>query len=146
MTILGVDFPQLFRRAWRFGVVGVGVTALHSAIALALLQFTQVGPVWANVTAFVTSTLVSYTFNSLWSFESRMRMGSFARFATVSLAGLGLTVAIASLAKAYGFSPQLGVLFIALALPVFSFCVHNIWTFALRPASPGGDVGTGAPR
>ncbi len=129
------------RRALRFGVVGLGVTALHTLTALSLLRFAAAGPVGANVAAFILSTLVSYVLNSLWSFESRLRIGSFARFGTVSLAGLGLTIAIAQAAKGAGLSPQLGVLAVACALPVFSFCAHNIWTFAVgaRPsAEPAG--------
>ena len=143
MRLQAIDLRETGLKALRFGAVGLGVTLLHTAIALGLLGAGWAGPMWANGIAFVTSTVVSYLANSIWSFRAGVEIGSSFRFAVVSLVNFGLTLTIAYVAKKIGIAPQIGVLVIACALPVFSFCLHNFWTFSARhragaiPRTPG---------
>ena len=91
-------------RLIRFGVSGVGSTALHALIAAAMFALFDATPVIANATAFVCSTAFSYLANTLWSFSSPVTWGNFVRFLAVAMAGLAATMLLAHATDALGLA------------------------------------------
>ena len=119
------SFFQAFRFAW----VGVGVTALHVAVATWLITAHGLPPVAANGLAFMTATLVSYVANTLWSFKHNLRAQSLLRFISVSLIGLLTTLGISAAAESLGAHYLAGIAAVVLIVPGLSFLMHRAWTY-----------------
>lgn len=113
----------------RFALVGLGVTALHTLLATALIVLAAVHPVTANGCAFVVATLVSYLANTLWTFERRPHPRSLVRFVSVSLAGLVLTLLLAGAADTMGYPFYVGLAAVVSVVPFASFAMHKLWTY-----------------
>lgn len=113
----------------RFALVGIGVTALHAAVATSLVMISNVYPAIANGVAFTVATLVSYLSNTLWTFERRPHPRLLARFVLVSLAGLVLTVTIAGVADMLGFPFYAGIAAIVIMVSGATFAMHKLWTY-----------------
>lgn len=91
-------------RLVRFGVSGLGSTALHTLVATALFALRDATPVTANAIAFLCATAFSYLANTLWSFSSTVRPRNALRFLAVTLAGFVETMLLARAAEALGAS------------------------------------------
>ncbi|MDR8052262.1 GtrA family protein [Burkholderia cenocepacia] len=116
-------------RLMRFGVSGLGSTALHTLVATALFALRDATPVTANAIAFLCATAFSYLANTLWSFSSTMRPRNALRFLAVTLAGFVETMLLARAAEALGASRAMGVVAIALLIPPTTFVLHRLWTY-----------------
>ncbi len=110
-------------------LVGIGVTVLHVAVATSLVMIAHLYPAIANGVAFAVATLVSYAFNTLWTFGRRPNRELLARFVFVSLAGLVLTVVIAGTADLLGFSFYAGIGAVVAVVPGATFTIHKLWTY-----------------
>ncbi|WP_347904601.1 GtrA family protein [Pseudomonas purpurea] len=119
----------LIRRALRFGLTGIAVTALHALVAVLFIEHVQALPPLANGVAFIVATVVSYVVNTTWSFSSRLHGRTLARFVTVSVVGFFLAMLVAWIAQVAGLDYRLGIVAVALTLPVFTFVLHNFWTY-----------------
>ncbi len=114
----------------KFGVTGVGSTMIHILVAAALISGlganTQVG----NGTAFIVSTLFSYTVNTLWSFSNRISKRNALRFVVASLIGLALTVTISWTADSVlKLHYLIGIAMVVIIVPVYTFLIHSFWTY-----------------
>lgn len=116
-------------RLVRFGVSGLGSTALHTLVATALFALRDATPVTANAIAFLCATAFSYLANTLWSFSSTVRPRNALRFLAVTLAGFVETMLLARAAEALGASRAMGVVAIALLIPPTTFVLHRLWTY-----------------
>ncbi|MCW5135668.1 GtrA family protein [Burkholderia cenocepacia] len=116
-------------RLVRFGVSGLGSTALHTLVATALFALRDATPVTANAIAFLCATAFSYLANTLWSFSSTVRPRNALRFLAVTLAGFVETMLLARAAEALGASRAMGVVAIALLIPPTAFVLHRLWTY-----------------
>lgn len=119
----------LIRRALRFGLTGIGVTALHALIAVLFIEYVWPLPPLANGVAFGIATVVSYVVNTTWSFSGRLHGRTLVRFVTVSVVGFFLAMLVAWIAQVAGLDYRLGIVAVALTLPVFTFVLHNFWTY-----------------
>lgn len=117
------------RRAWRFALSGLMVTALHAAIAASLIETVLPRPAVANGIAFVIATLSSYLLNTYWSFSRAPAAGNLLRFVSIALLGLGITVTIAGAASMLGHSYWIGIACVVLVVPPMTFLAHNFWTY-----------------
>ena len=117
------------RQFTRFLVSGATSTGVHVAITATLVSMLDASPVAANGVAFVSATACSYLLNTLWSFSSRLRQRTLARFAGVSLLGLALTVGISWTAQRLGASYWTGLAGVVLTVPVFTYLLHRAWTY-----------------
>jgi putative flippase GtrA len=131
---------SILRRAVKFGVTGLFVTACHAAYAATAIELNGWTPPVANGAAFVFSTLVSYLVNTRWSFSRQPSGRTFARFWVVCGLGFLQSVGIAAAAERAGLPYSMGILLIAVSLPPVSFLLHLLWTYRERapevPAAP----------
>lgn len=115
----------------RFVLVGIGITALHAAVATLLVMVLRLHPAVANGVAFAVATLVSYLSHTLWTFESRPTRKRLARFLFVTLAGLVLTVIIAGVTDMLGFPFYAGIGAVVVVVPAATFTMHKRWTYRI---------------
>jgi putative flippase GtrA len=102
------DIARLYRgrNAWPFRVAKFFTTgATGLAIHLAVLRTLVEGPGWrpevAAIPAFVVAMSWNYTINRLWTFRARKIpiAGSYVRYATGAVAGLGVQIAVMRLLR-----------------------------------------------
>lgn len=120
---------SLVRPALRFGVTGIGVTALHVVIAASLIDAVDLSPVLANGIAFMAATLTSYLLNTFWSFSQKPARTNLLRFSIVSLLGLGIAMAVAGTAAAMSFNYWIGIAGVVMIVPIVTFLLHIFWTY-----------------
>ncbi|HDR9496867.1 MULTISPECIES: GtrA family protein [Burkholderia] len=116
-------------RLIRFGVSGLGSTALHALIATAMFALFDATPVTANAVAFACSTAFSYLANTLWSFSSPVTWGNFMRFLAVAMVGLVVTMLLAHGAVTLGLARAWSVVAVVLCVPPVTFVLHRLWTY-----------------
>ncbi|KVK97761.1 GtrA family protein [Burkholderia cepacia] len=116
-------------RLVRFGVSGLGSTALHTLVAAALFARFDATPVTANAIAFLGATAFSYLANTLWSFSSTVRTRNAVRFLAVTFAGFVETLLLARAAEALDVSRAMSIVAIALLIPPTTFMLHRLWTY-----------------
>ncbi|MGF6114037.1 GtrA family protein [Pseudomonas sp. ADAK2] len=119
----------LIKRALRFAVTGLFVTALHAVVAVLFIHFVMPMPPLANGVAFAVATVASYLINTTWSFSARLHGRTLLRFMMVSAAGFLLAMFVAWAAQFAGLNYLLGIGAVALTLPAFTFVLHNFWTY-----------------
>lgn len=116
-------------RLIRFGVSGVGSTALHALIAAAIFALFDATPVSANAAAFTCSTAFSYLANTLWSFSSPVTWGNFVRFLAVAMAGLGMTMLLAHGTGTLSLARAWSIVAVVPCVPPATFVLHRLWTY-----------------
>jgi putative flippase GtrA len=127
--VTSAEKSALIQRGVRFAVTGLFVTALHALVAILFINFISPLPPLANGVAFAVATLVSYVINTTWSFSARLHGRTLLRFLLVSVCGFWLAMFVAWAAQIAGFHYLLGIAAVALTIPVFTFLLHNFWTY-----------------
>ncbi len=120
----------------RFSIIGLANTVIHGAVALALIEgyfFSSdcllFNPVLANGIGFITATAFSYVANTYWSFSASITAENFLRFATVSVAGLVVSMFLAYFASRLSISSAGGVFIVVIFVPIINFLAHWRWTY-----------------
>ncbi|WP_322025091.1 GtrA family protein [Burkholderia sp. BCC1977] len=116
-------------RLARFGLSGLGSTALHVLVASALYALFDATQVIANAVAFVCATAFSYLANTLWSFSSAVHSRTLLRYLTVALAGFAETMGLARAAELLDVPRGWAIVAIALLIPPTMFVLHRVWTY-----------------
>ena len=129
MTIKTFQSLLLNKKALRFALTGLLITAIHIATTTAWLHFIYPASSIANGVAFVTATIISYVINTKWSFSAKLHKTNLYRFSIVSCVGLILAVTISGTAQHYGLQNALGTFFVVCAVPPVTFILHNFWTY-----------------
>jgi len=119
----------LLRRALRFALTGLVVTGVHVVAAVLFMHLILANPPLANGFAFVVATVLSYLINTLWSFSARLHGRTLGRFLVVSIGGFWLAMLVAWIAQNAGLGYLAGIAAVALIIPVFTFILHNFWTY-----------------
>ena len=114
----------------RYGFVGIGSTTIHVVVAFVFLQLVGTSLLIANISAFFSALFFSYFGNALWSFESTSGVKSMGKFLVVSVASLFLIVVISNWVTENGFPPYIGILCVAVAIPMISFVLQKLWVFS----------------
>lgn len=113
----------------KFGVTGLAATAIHLAVVAVLISQLAWGVGLSNGIGFMISTVFSNYINTVWSFQAKMSRKVVIRFWTVALFGCALAVSIANVIEAAGYHYAIGVLVIAMTVPIVSFSLHKVWTY-----------------
>jgi putative flippase GtrA len=124
--------PASWWQLAKFGLVG-GSGYLINLAVFALLAGLGVHHVIAAIGAFCVAVTNNFVLNRYWTFEPGESPSHFqaARFFTVSLASLGLNIAILELLIANHLTGELTAQAIAVALAMpFNFLGNKLWTFA----------------
>ena len=116
-------------RLVRFGLSGLGSTALHTLVASALFALFDATLVAANAVAFLCATAFSYLANTLWSFSSTVQSRNLVRYLTVALAGFVETMLLARAAELLDVPRGWAIVAIALLIPPTMFVMHRVWTY-----------------
>lgn len=116
-------------RLARFGLSGLGSTALHVLIASAMYALFDATQVIANAVAFVCATVFSYLANTLWSFSSTVHSRNLLRYLTAALAGFAETMLLARTAELLDVPRGWAIVAIALLIPPTMFVMHRLWTY-----------------
>lgn len=123
--------PASWWQLFKFGVVG-GSGYLINLAVFALLVGLGVHHVIAAIGAFCVAVTNNFVLNRYWTFGPGEGPAHFqaARFFTVSLASLGLNLALLELLVANHVTGELAAQAIAVAVAMpFNFLGNKLWTF-----------------
>jgi putative flippase GtrA len=124
--------PASWWQLFKFGLVG-GVGYLINLAVFALLTGLGVHHVIAAIGAFCVAVTNNFVLNRYWTFEPGEGPAHFqaARFFTVSLASLGLNIAVLELLISNHVTGELAAqaISVAVAMP-FNFLGNKLWTFS----------------
>ncbi len=125
--------PANWLQLFKFGLVGGSGYLINLAVFALATGIVGVHHVAAAVAAFVVAVSSNFWWNRHWTFAARDGAVHFqaARFFAVSIAGLGINLAVL---EALVSSGSLGELYaqaiaVAVAMP-FNFLGNRLWTFA----------------
>ena len=123
--------PASWWQLAKFGLVG-GVGYLINLVVFALLTGFGVHHVIAAIGAFCVAVTNNFVMNRYWTFGPGEGPAHFqaARFFTVSLASLGLNIAVLELLISNHLTGELAAQAIAVAVAMpFNFLGNKLWTF-----------------
>jgi putative flippase GtrA len=123
--------PASWWQLFKFGLVG-GIGYLINLAVFALLTGVGVQHVIAAIGAFCVAVTNNFIMNRYWTFEPGEGPAHFqaAQFFTVSLASLGLNIAVLELLISNHLTGELTAqaISVAVAMP-FNFLGNKLWTF-----------------
>lgn len=125
-----MSFSTPIQRLIKFTVVGLSVAAFHYGMAVLLVEVIGLHPAPANSAAFLMAALLSYTLQTLWTFESRFTARNAARFVMVILLGVLVSWTTSTLVGILGWPYRVGVLLVLVLIPGLNFVLHYAWTYA----------------
>lgn len=123
--------PASWWQLVKFGLVG-GIGYLINLAVFALLTGLGVHHVIAAIGAFCVAVTNNFILNRYWTFEPGEGPAHFqaARFFAVSLASLGLNIAVLEILIANHWTGELTAQAIAVAVAMpFNFLGNKLWTF-----------------
>jgi len=115
----------------RFTLVGILAACVHISIVWTLISQLGIEALSANLVAFLTAFIVSFTGQYLWTFRSNQNWQSaLIRFFLISLLGFALnnTVLIAVLSLGL-MSDSLAAILSACVIPVITYLAGRLWAF-----------------
>lgn len=124
--------PASWWQLVKFGLVG-GIGYLINLAVFALLTGLGVHHVIAAIGAFCVAVTNNFVMNRYWTFGPGEGPAHFqaARFFTVSLASLGLNIAVLELLISNHLTGELAAQAIAVAVAMpFNFLGNKLWTFS----------------
>lgn len=126
---LDASSREFLKKALRFALTGLLVTAVHITIAVFFIEAIALAPALANGLAFTAATAISYLLNTMWSFSEEIQGKYIVRFSTVSCVGLFLSMSISGFAESHGFPYSYGIFGVVCTVPPVTFLLHNYWTY-----------------
>jgi putative flippase GtrA len=121
-------------RLVKFTVVGLSIAVFHYMSAVLMVDHGGIRPALANSLAFLAAAALSYTLQTLWTFESRFTARNAIRFVVVLLVGVGVSWGTSSAVAGLGLPYRLGVIIVLFLIPALNFLLHHFWTYA-EPAA-----------
>lgn len=119
-------------RLTRFGVVGIGATAIHFSIIGLFRDLAGAAPFILNGAAAGTAFLFSFAFHYIWSFRSQASIvAAISKFFSVSAAAFALSNGVlAALLQWVPVSNIVALLLAAMAIPAVTYILARLWVFA----------------
>lgn len=117
-------------RVVKFTIVGVSIAVFHYAAAVLLVERVGLHAASANSIAFLMAAALSYTLQTLWTFESRFTHRNALRFVAVLVIGAAVSWTTSSIVAWLGLPYRLGVLIVLFLIPALNFLLHHFWTYA----------------
>jgi putative flippase GtrA len=122
------------RKIIKFGVVGLGATAVHAIVFLVLVDLLGLDPVPSTVAGFVVAFFFSYFTNHAWTFGLEGDHGRFiTRYGVVAVTGAGLNASLMHLTThILGWHHHVGLAAVLTAVALFSLLSNFLWSFRQR--------------
>lgn len=117
-------------RLVKFTVVGVSIAVFYYFSAVLLVDRGGLQPALANSIVFMASAVLSYTLQTLWTFESRFTMRNAIRFVVVLFVGVAVSWGTSTAVAALGWPYRVGVIIVLFLIPALNFLLHHLWTYA----------------
>jgi putative flippase GtrA len=117
-------------RLIKFTIVGLSIAVFHYSAAVLLVDSVGMHPAPANSIAFLVAALLSYTLQTLWTFESRFSVRNAVRFVVVLLVGVVVSWGTSTVVAALGLPYRVGVIIVLFLIPGLNFLLHHFWTYA----------------
>ncbi|HYL17974.1 MAG TPA: GtrA family protein [Burkholderiales bacterium] len=121
-------------RLVKFTVIGLSIAVFHYMSAVLMVDRVGLAPALANSIAFLAAAALSYTLQTLWTFESRFTARNAIRFVVVLLVGVAVSWGTSTAVAALGLPYRLGVIIVLFLIPALNFLLHHFWTYA-EPAA-----------
>lgn len=114
----------------RFGIVGIGATAVYYLAGLAL-NSAGWSPQWGNLAAYLAANSCSFAGHMLFTFKASGQIRSrVIRFAAVGLVGYVLSVGITALSfDVLKFDPWLALALVVISVTSVTFIASRFWIF-----------------
>lgn len=115
----------------RFAAIGVAATAVHMAVVWTMISRAGVAPLSANLVAFLTAFVVSFTGQYFWTFRSTRKLSSaVARFFLVAFSAFLINnVALVTLLEMDIMSPSSAAVLAVVVIPAISYLFGRFWAF-----------------
>lgn len=127
--------PAVIREINLFVLVGVLATACQVGLSLAAHRWLGVEAMAASLIGYAGSVGVSYVGNSRFTFRRAASGAQFARFATISLAGLTINLTVVFVCThVLGWALWAAMIPVVLVVPASTFLMSKFWAF--RVAAP----------
>lgn len=117
----------------RFGIVGIITTSLHMVFATLLVVGFDISSLWANTFTFCILLFFSYVANTHWSFNKKITTQNLKRYICLALINLMVVMSVSATTGDTKLSAVIGIIFIALCLPVTSFFIQFYWVYKDNP-------------
>ena len=115
----------------RFMIVGIVATCVHIGIVWSLITQIGIETLLANLLAFLTAFVVSFTGQYLWTFRSqRYWQSAFIRFFLISLFGFTVNnIVLITLLNMGHMSDSLAAVLSTCVIPVITYLAGRFWAF-----------------
>ena len=115
----------------RFTLVGIIAACVHISIVWALITQISIEALLANLVAFLTAFIISFTGQYLWTFRSnRNWQSALIRFFLISLLAFALNnMALITLLDLGFMSDSLAAILSACVIPVITYLAGRFWAF-----------------
>jgi putative flippase GtrA len=123
-------------RLVKFTAVGLSIAGYHYAAAVLMVERGGLPAPVANSIAFLTAAALSYTLQTLWTFESRFTQRNAVRFVAVLLIGVAVSWSTSTGVAWADLPYRLGVLIVLFLIPGLNFLLHHFWTYAAPELAP----------
>jgi putative flippase GtrA len=112
----------------KYGIFGIISTLIHIGVASIFVRFFYESLILSNSMGFLSAFTFSYAAQSRLVFNVDPTCKKAVKFFLVQSVSLILAVKIAHLTE--NFSIYFKIAIVAFLLPLFTFFIHRIWTFA----------------
>jgi len=115
----------------RFTLVGITAAFVHIGIVWVLITQHEIETLLANLVAFLTAFMVSFTGQYLWTFRTkRYWQSALIRFFLISLAGFsGNNIVLISLLDMGVMSDSFAAILSACVIPIVTYLAGRFWAF-----------------
>ena len=127
-SVYKIAEPYFKLKFVRYGIIGTISTGIHVTAAFSFIYFVNQSLFLSNMVGFSWAYLFSYISQSKFVFESGISFKKAFKYLLVQLFALLLSIELSNMAEE--FNIYLKVLLVVIILPVFTFFIHKIWTFA----------------
>lgn len=129
-----LPFQRRFERVIRYVLVGGGVTAFYTTMAVCIFKGGLVGDATvASTIAYVATQPVAFLIHKRLTFPDATHAGSqWPRYCVMALAGLAITAGSMKAISVLGLSFWLGLLIGWVCIPIANFFISAVWVFRPR--------------
>jgi putative flippase GtrA len=130
---------EAFAQLLRYGIAGLGVTALSAGVYSACAVYGHLAPMLANVVGYGCGLVAGYLVHSRWSFAGSREdeAATIARFVGATLFGFALNSFWVWLLTGVMHLPPLAPVPAMMGVtPVLSFLINRYWVFRAASRAP----------